>query len=389
MAESSTPLLSSQSQRNSNSGSHNNVMVKWFHVFKKEIVVFSGPLAMTLILNFVKIEEGPKAAHMLGALVWLALWWILEPVLLCVTALVPLVLFPALRIMDADEVAKNYANDTVTLMLGTFILALAIEKVNLHKRIALRILLFFGGEKMDPRKVLLGFCAGPAFVSMWMSNTAATIMMIPMATGVLKHFDASEDNDAIALCKQCSRSFSQKHMAWNESDLVDPEEQAKKKALNSATVKKEFSKGVVLAIVYGTAVGGLSTITGCGPNLVLPGIYSGRFPKAPPVQYFQWMLFALPVALPLLLFLWLMLCYFYCPASSVDIIEASFSREYVEHEYENLGMYVEFSIIVQLFFSYHYAMYPQCILWFCDFPCSLELYLHLIHLILYHCSDIL
>lgn len=303
---------------------------------KTELIVVSGPVAMVLILNFVKIKEGPKAAHMLGVLVWLGLWWILEPVPLCVTALVPLVLFPALRIMNANEVAQQYANDTVTLMLGTFILALAIQRFNLHKRIALRILLFFGGKSMDPRLVLLGFCAGPAFVSMWMSNTAAAIMMIPMATGVLKPFEV--DDPEPALCRSCSRTFSQKHFVIPESDIVeDPDALAKQQATRTADAKKKFCKGVILAIVYGTAVGGLATITGCGPNLVLPGIYSGRFPKAPPVGYFQWMLFAIPIALPYLVFLWLMLCYFYCPSSNVEIIKARFSRQLVESEYQNLG----------------------------------------------------
>lgn len=302
---------------------------------KTELVVASGPLAMVLIVNFIEIKEGPKAVHMLGALVWLALWWILEPVPLCVTALVPLVLFPALRIMDANEVAEHYANDTVTLMLGTFILALAIQRFNLHKRIALRILLFFGGKSMDPRLVLLGFCVAPGFVSMWMSNTAAAIMMIPMATGVLKPFDA--DDPEPSLCRSCSRSFLQSKISDTDNG-EDPEALAKQQALtHTVEVKKNFCKGVILAIVYSTAVGGLSTITGCGPNLVMPGIYSGRFPKAAPIGYFQWMLFAMPLVVPYLLFLWLMLCYFYCPSSSVEIIKARFSRQLVEREYQALG----------------------------------------------------
>jgi sodium-dependent dicarboxylate transporter 2/3/5 len=317
--------------------------------WKKELVVVSGPLGMVLVMNFVEIKEGPKAAHMLGALLWLGLWWILEPVPLCVTALVPLVLFPALRIMDANEVAQQYANDTVTLMLGTFILALAIQRFNLHKRIALRILLFFGGKSMDPRLVLLGFCAGPAFVSMWMSNTAAAIMMIPMATGVLKPFDVDDPDPS--LCRSCSRTYSQKHLTIPESDIVDdPEALAKHQASLAADAKKNFCKGVILAIVYGTAVGGLATITGCGPNLVLPGIYSGRFPKAPPVGYFQWMLFAMPIAVPYLIFLWLMLCYFYCPASSVETIKARFSRQLVEREYQNLGNCASFITTLESFF---------------------------------------
>ena len=171
---------------------------------------------------------------------------------------------------------------------------------------------------------------------MWMSNTAAAIMMIPMATGVLKPFDVDEPDHS--LCRSCSRTFSQQHLTIPETDIVDdPEALAKQRASTAAAAKKNFCKGVIFAIVYGTAVGGLATITGCGPNLVLPGIYSGRFPKAPPIGYFQWMLFAIPIAVPYLIFLWLMLCYFYCPSSAVETIEARFSRQLVEREYQNLG----------------------------------------------------
>lgn len=177
--------------------------------------VVAGPLAMLVILTCVTIaveeekqgegegeEEGSTgkkvvvvafATRMLGVVVWMAMWWVLEPVPLCITASLPLALFPFCNLMNADAVARQYWNDTMSLMLGTFILSLGIQKYQLHKRMALRILLFFGGDKMDPRLVLLSFVVAPAFVSMWVSNAAASIMMIPMATGVLKHFDLDDD----------------------------------------------------------------------------------------------------------------------------------------------------------------------------------------------------
>ncbi|CAM6023037.1 unnamed protein product [Sphagnum balticum] len=268
---------------------------------------------------------------MLGAVLWLAIWWLFEPVPICITALLPLVLFPFLDVMEADQVAEKYMNDTVVLMLGTFILAQGIERFGLHKRIAMRILLFFGGEKMDPRLVLLGFCVGPGFVSMWMSNTAAAVMMIPMANGVLKHFQDEDDT------------------------LVDPEK-----------AKKDFSVGVILAITYATAIGGLATLTGCGPNLVLPGIYSVRFPEAPRVTYMKWIMFALPLVLPFLLFEWLLLCWIFCPLSSVPIIEAKLSRSVVEQEYLALGpmrfaekfIASEFAVLVVLWCTKTLGNYP-------------------------------
>ncbi|CAK9225202.1 unnamed protein product [Sphagnum troendelagicum] len=274
---------------------------------------------------------------MLGAVLWLAIWWLFEPVPICITALLPLVLFPFLEVMEADQVAEKYMNDTVVLMLGTFILAQGIERFSLHKRIAMRILLFFGGEKMDPRLVLLGFCVGPGFVSMWMSNTAAAVMMIPMANGVLKHFQDEDD---------------------------------------TLLSKKDFSVAVVLAITYATAIGGLATLTGCGPNLVLPGIYSGRFPEAPRVTYMKWIMFALPLVLPFLLFEWLLLCWIFCPLSSVPIIEAKLSRSVVEQEYLALGpmrfaekfIASEFAALVVLWCTKTLGNYPGWGAFFNELP---------------------
>ncbi|CAM6016803.1 unnamed protein product [Sphagnum balticum] len=297
---------------------------------RKMTVVVAGPLALVLVISFVRLAEGAPAVKMLGAVVWLAIWWLFEAVPICITALLPLVLFPFLQLMQADHVAEKYMNDTVVLMLGTFILALGIERFSLHKRIALRILLFFGGNPMDPRLVLLGFCVGPAFISMWMSNSAAAVMMIPMATGA-----ASRE-------KLVARG-------------VVPEK-----------VKRDFQVAVILAITYATAIGGLATLTGCGPNLVLPGIYSGRFPDAPKVTYLKWMMFALPLALPFLIFEWLLLCWLFCPLSSVPIIESKLSRTMMEQEYLALGpmnfaekfIAGEFGVLVVLWCTRTLGDYP-------------------------------
>jgi sodium-dependent dicarboxylate transporter 2/3/5 len=318
---------------------------------RKMTVVVAGPLALVLVISFVRLAEGAPAVKMLGAVLWLAIWWLFEAVPICITALLPLVLFPFLQLMQADHVAEKYMNDTVVLMLGTFILALGIERFSLHKRIALRILLFFGGNPMDPRLVLLGFCIGPAFISMWMSNSAAAVMMIPMATGVLKHLNDEDDPNAL-LCRQCSRTFSRVHMKLDhgigstevynyDDDVVDPEAASCEKLVARGVVpekvKRDFQVAVILAITYATAIGGLATLTGCGPNLVLPGIYSGRFPDAPKVTYLKWMMFALPLALPFLIFEWLLLCWLFCPLSSVPIIESKLSRTMMEQEYVALG----------------------------------------------------
>ncbi len=280
--------------------------------------VVAGPLAMLLILTCVTIaveeekqgggggeeeEEGStgkkvvvfaSATRMLGVVVWMAMWWVLEPVPLCITALLPLALFPFCKIMNADAVARQYWNDTMSLMLGTFILSLGIQKYQLHKRMALRILLFFGGDKMDPRLVLLSFVVAPAFVSMWVSNAAASIMMIPMATGVLKHLDLDDDeleaphgssssssfsSAAARLCTKCSNALRNHSTSLDATSQQQQQrdEQERERELRDffiRKVKKSFAKAVVLGITFATAIGGMATINGSGPNMVLAGVYS-------------------------------------------------------------------------------------------------------------------
>jgi len=341
--------------------------------------VVAGPLAMLVILTCVTIaveeekqggggegeeEEGStgkkvvvvaSATRMLGVVVWMAMWWVLEPVPLCITALLPLALFPFCKIMNADAVARQYWNDTMSLMLGTFILSLGIQKYQLHKRMALRILLFFGGDKMDPRLVLLGFVVAPAFVSMWVSNAAASIMMIPMATGVLKHFDLDDDeleaphgssssssSAAARLCTKCSKALRNHSTSLDATSQQQQQrdEQEQERELRDffiRKVKKSFAKAVVLGITFATAIGGMATINGSGPNMVLAGVYSERFPRAPPVTFLQWMLFALPLTVPFLIFEWLLLCLLLCPSSAIPIVEAHFSRSMVEQELKSLG----------------------------------------------------
>jgi sodium-dependent dicarboxylate transporter 2/3/5 len=278
--------------------------------------VVAGPLAMLVILTCVTIAveeekqgegEGEEerstgkkvvvvafATRMLGVVVWMAMWWVLEPVPLCITALLPLALFPFCNLMNADAVARQYWNDTMSLMLGTFILSLGIQKYQLHKRMALRILLFFGGDKMDPRLVLLSFVVAPAFVSMWVSNAAASIMMIPMATGVLKHLDLDDDeleaphgssssssfsSAAARLCTKCSNALRNHSTSLDATSQQQQQrdEQERERELRDffiRKVKKSFAKAVVLGITFATAIGGMATINGSGPNMVLAGVYS-------------------------------------------------------------------------------------------------------------------
>ena len=310
----------------------------WYY---ENFAIAAGPLA-GLLVYFIfltdqeHVQEGSqKLAAMFAILLWICVWWMTEAVPVAITALLPLVLFPLLQVSTAEEVAKAYMNDTISLFLGSFILALAVQKYNCHKRLALKTLLAFGGEKMDPRTLLLGFCAGPAFVSMFMSNTAVAVMMIPMAVGVVhkvQHPPSDPPAEAPRNPKH-QKSPSDEESGYAEIAPGEPSSQFTTKALS------EYSKGVVLAVGYAVGVGGMATLTGTGPNLVFSGIFRSLFPNEDPVTYTQWLMFGFPMGIFFLILLWVVLCVMYCPSEVVPVVSQSLSRSAIQEEYDSLGKY--------------------------------------------------
>lgn len=337
------------------------------------ISIVAGPASALLVYSLFltsqddtreKVETTQMLASMFAILLWVCVWWLTEAVPVAITALLPMFLFPVLRITTADEVAKAYMNDTISLFLGSFILALAVEKYNCHKRLALKTLLAFGGEKMNPRFLLLGFCAGPAFVSMFISNTATAIMMIPMAVGVVQKVQNS---------KQAVSAEDPQQSAHHEEPIRVPSSKSDEESISSALLQDEFeqssteaakilskySKGVVLAVAYAVAVGGMSTLTGTGPNLVFSGIFRSIFPNAPPVTYTQWFMFGFPLGFLFLILLWLMLCVIYCPPAAVPVVSASLNRSVIQKEYDSLGAMEFAEKAVLAIFSVSIFLSPQ------------------------------
>eukprot|EP00250_Pteridium_aquilinum_P002960 c13228_g2_i1 orf=86-829(+) len=176
------PLLPTSGAVRPSSTSHIRRIASFLNSHVKDIFLVVGPLVF-LILFFVLDIEGDtgKSGPMLAAMAWMFIWWVTEPVPLVVTALVPLFLFPILQIETASTVSKSYTNDTIFLILGSFILVNAVRFHNLHKRVALHIVRLFGS---NPRLLLFGFCIGSAFISMWVDNAAAAAMLMPMAIAV-------------------------------------------------------------------------------------------------------------------------------------------------------------------------------------------------------------
>jgi sodium-dependent dicarboxylate transporter 2/3/5 len=246
---------------------------------KRGIAFGLGWLLFLLVLSLPAPTGMSGAAQRVAATVALmSVWWIGEALPLAATALVPLVLFPALGITSIKEVSSSYAEHLIFLFLGGFLIAAAIQKWGLHQRIALWVLRAVGTR---PTRLVLGFMLATALLSMWISNTATTMMMYPIAMAVVGE-----------LCGTLPVE-------------LEPQERER--------IRKSFGLVVMLAVAYSASIGGVGTLIGTPPNVLLAGQYATLFPEAPPLTFLSWMRLALPVAALMLPVAWLYLIHFAGP----------------------------------------------------------------------------
>ncbi|XP_058196894.1 tonoplast dicarboxylate transporter [Rhododendron vialii] len=261
--------------------------------------ILLGPFLCAIVCLCVKLEGPATSRNMLAVLVWVFAWWVTEAVPMPITSMSPLFLFPLFGIAAADDVARSYMDDVIALVLGSFILALAVEHYNIHRRLALNITILFCGDPLNPPLLLLGICATTAFISMWMHNVAATVLMMPVATGILQRLPAGPTRDEVVI--------------------------------------KNFCRAVVLGVVYSAAVGGMSTLTGTGVNLILAGMWKSYFPEADPISFSTWFFFGFPLALLIFLALWAILWFLYCKKGSGGVLSAYLDKAHLKRELELLG----------------------------------------------------
>ena len=248
-----------------------------------------GLAAFALLILFPVDPANAPASRLAAVAALMAIWWMTEAVPLFATALMPLALFPLLGIMPGRVTAPIYLNSTIILFIGGFMIALTMQKWNLHRRIALGIIHCVGG---GPARIVLGFMAASAFLSMWISNTATAVMTVPIGLAI----------------------------------ILQVEERAGEKA-------HKFTVGLLLGIAYGCSVGGLTTLVGTPPNLSFQRIYEILFPAAPRIAFGQWMVVALPVGLVMLFAAWLLITQVLYRAPR----EATADRGVIERERAKLG----------------------------------------------------
>ena len=223
--------------------------------YKKHLFVLAGVFAYLLVAYIFPPDPGNDAVNQTaGIALLMAIWWLTEALPLGVTALVPFIMFPLTGVTSSGKVASSYMNSTIFLFIGGFLLAIAMEKWNLHKRIAVEIISIFG---TSTRALLGGFMISGYVLSMWVSNTATAIMLLPMA---------------LAIILEVEKSFEKKD-------------------------HKFFTNALLLGIAYSCSAGGIATLVGTPPNLVFQRIYSITFPNATQVSFAGWMLIGFPISL--------------------------------------------------------------------------------------------
>ena len=231
----------------------------------KKVGFFLGPILFVLTRYFTNFEGlSDEGNAVLASTLWIAVWWITEAIPIAATSLMPIILFPLSDGLSLSETTSSFGHRFVFLFLGGFILALSIEKWNLHKRIALNIIKIIG---TNIKKIILGFMVATAFLSMWISNTATSVMMLPIGIAIIKQM----------------------------KDLKSTPE-------NENLI---FGKSLLLSIAFSASIGGVATLIGTPPNLVFAGIIQEIYNIE--ISFLEWFMFGLPISIILLFVAWVYL----------------------------------------------------------------------------------
>jgi sodium-dependent dicarboxylate transporter 2/3/5 len=254
----------------------------------KKFGLFLGILIFVLVLIFGIPGASAKIIYMSAIASLMAVWWITEAIPLSITSLLPVVLIPIFGIMSADDVSKEYFNSTIMMFLGGFLIALAMERWNLHKRISIKLIKAIG---TSPPRIVLACMMSSGFISMFLSNTATTVMIFPIGLALIKHVE----------------------------DLFPFEK------------TRNFSVAVMLGIAYAATIGGTATLIGTPPNLIFQRIYHMTFSNLEPISFAKWFIYAFPQAVILFTTAYLILIkIFFRPSKDLLLDKSMLEEEYIK-----------------------------------------------------------
>ncbi len=257
----------------------------------RKLGLFLGPVLFFIFNNLPADIVSEKGDAVIAIALWMVIWWITETISISVTALLPLILFPLLDIMPIADVGANYGSPIVFLFFGGFVMALALEKVNLHKRIALNIIKITG---TTPNKVVLGFMIATASLSMWISNTASTVVMLPIAMSVIGLLINDEDG-------------------FTKND-------------------RNFALSVMLGIAFSANAGGIATVIGTPPNSVMIGLLENEYNIE--ISFLKWMVIGVPFSITMIAISYLVLVKWMFPNKQLKFAA---SKEVINTELKKLG----------------------------------------------------
>ncbi|GAA0446806.1 SLC13 family permease [Lentibacillus halophilus] len=276
-----------------NGGGNNNRSYKPAQL----IGLLLGPILFIATILFFHPEGlGADARAILASTLWIAVWWMTEAVPIPVTSLLPIILFPLTGGLDVDTTTSSYGDDTIFLFMGGFMIALAMEKWNLHRRIALTIITLIG---TNTERIILGFMVATGFLSMWISNTATAMMMVPIGLAII----------------------------YQVSDQLKDDE-----SIDTSPENFGFGKALMLAIAYSASIGGIATLIGTPPNTALAGTIDKLYGIE--LSFAKWMLFGVPIAW---LFIFIVWFYLVKIAYPLKFNELPGGKEVIQKEKDDLG----------------------------------------------------
>ncbi len=274
--------------------------------YSKKIKLIAGPLAAAIVfLGFDLMPGNPMVTKMAAVAIWMAIWWLTEVVHLAVTALLPIILLPILGIADSKIVASQYMDPIIFLFIGGFIIAFAIERWNLHQRIALKILMLVGTR---PSRILLGIMLTSYLISMWISNTATVMMLI---------------SAVLAVIVQIEQHFKEEHHSH------------------------KMSTALLLGLAYSASIGGMATLVGTPTNMIFLREYTDKFPDNHDMNFFAWFKIGFPLSLLLLFLAFYVIKKMFIKKE----VELAINKTYFSDAYNRLGKMTADEKMVSIVFA--------------------------------------